>query len=83
MTDIGGNMDAQSGPRGVLAGYLSEQEMAAELGRSTRTLKRWRDCRIGPPFITIGHEIRYSTEAARAWLAAGGSLRKSGRSKTR
>jgi len=58
---------------GVLAGYLSEPEMAAELGRTTRTLARWRHMRIGPPFIMNGREIKYSIDGARDWLKAGGT----------
>jgi hypothetical protein len=74
-------MSAERGS--LLAGYLREDELAKELGRSTKTLARWRALRVGPPSVRNGREFWYDMAAARAWLAAGGSLRKSGRSKTR
>jgi hypothetical protein len=36
------------------AGYLSEDETAAALNRSVRTLKRWRQRRIGLKWTTVG-----------------------------
>jgi hypothetical protein len=35
-------------------GFLSEDETAAALDRGVRTLKRWRQLRIGPKYTTIG-----------------------------
>ncbi len=64
-------MDKQSG--GLLSGYIPEQELAAQLGRNPRTLWRWRKLRIGPPFVMVGEVPYYSVEAARQWLAAGGT----------
>jgi hypothetical protein len=58
---------------GILAGFISEPELAAELGTCIRTLAHWRGLRIGPPHTKIGRETRYSTEAVRAWLVAGGT----------
>jgi hypothetical protein len=58
---------------GVLAGYLTEKQLAAELGLTERTLARWRERRIGPPVTMVGRVPQYSIEAARAWLAAGGT----------
>ena len=63
-------------------GYLREQELAAELHKHHRTLKRWRDLAIGPPFILLGNEPLYPIDAAKRWLAAGGtsaSTRQNGR----
>ena len=57
----------------VRAGFLSEKEMAAELGHTVRTLARWRDLGVGPPHVKLGRFPVYSVEAARAWLAAGGT----------
>ena len=63
-------MDTRSG---VLAGYLTEKQMADELGCTERTLARWRKLGIGPPYTKRGRFIDYSVEGARGWLAAGGT----------
>jgi hypothetical protein len=60
----------------LLAGFISEDELAAALGTCTRTIRRWRALRTGPPHIEVGREIRYGTEAVREWLAAGGTAAK-------
>jgi hypothetical protein len=57
----------------LLAGFISEDELAAALGICTRTIRRWRALRTGPPHIEVGREIRYGTEAVREWLANGGT----------
>ena len=38
---------------------LSERDLAARWGLSSRTLQRWRSEGFGPPFINIGGSIRY------------------------
>lgn len=57
----------------LLDGWFTEPELAAELNRHTRTLKRWRDARTGPPFSMMGESPVYNIEAVRRWLAAGGT----------
>ncbi len=47
---------------------ISECELASELNRTERTVKRWRNERIGPPFIQIGRETLYRRDAVRDWL---------------
>lgn len=37
--------------RGIIADLITEAELANQLGRSVRTLKRWRAQRIGPPYM--------------------------------
>jgi hypothetical protein len=67
-------MDDQSNKlAGLLHGYVSEAEIAAELRKDPRTLLRWRKLRIGPPFAMTGITPLYSIEKARQWLAAGGT----------
>jgi len=63
-------MDDQT-KSGLLAGYLTEPELATEVRRSTRTLKRWRRLRIGPPFVFLGREPIYPIAGARDWLRSG------------
>ena len=58
----------------LLEGYLSEQEMAAEIKRSARTLQRYRKLQVGPRYVLIGLQPFYRIEDAREWLAAGGTV---------
>jgi hypothetical protein len=54
----------------LLEDYLSEDEMAAELNRDVRTLKRWRTLRKGPPVTWVGKTPKYHIQSARKWLQA-------------
>jgi hypothetical protein len=56
----------------ILEDYVTEQELAAQLGRKPSTLERWRRLRVGPPFVRNGKTPLYNIEAAQAWLASGG-----------
>lgn len=52
----------------VLSEYLLEVELAKQLRRCTRTLKRWRDCRVGPPVTKVGSTIYYRRDGVHKWL---------------
>jgi hypothetical protein len=52
----------------ILAGYLTETDLAAQLKKSVRTLQSWRHGRKGPPWTQIGATIFYSEDGTRAWL---------------
>ena len=65
---------------GLLAGFVPESELAADLDKDIRTLQRWRKLRVGPPFILVGNQPFYSIEKARGWLVAGGTGDVSGKS---
>ena len=39
--------------------WLSEQEAAAALRKSVRTLRKWRGQRVGPPYAYFGRTVRY------------------------
>ena len=41
---------------GVLAGYLSEQELAIQLNVHTRTIWNWRRLGKGPPVSVFGRQ---------------------------
>jgi hypothetical protein len=58
---------------GLLAGYLTEAQLAKALNKDQRTLFRWRQLKIGPPVIMLGEQPLYDIEKARAWMAAGGT----------
>jgi hypothetical protein len=40
------------------------------LGRCVRTLRKWRERRIGPPWTTIGRTVVYPIGGFEAWLKA-------------
>lgn len=49
---------------------LSQRQLAARLGVTTRTLERWRETGDGPAFIRVGRLCRYQREDITIWLAA-------------
>jgi hypothetical protein len=49
--------------------YVRQQQLAAILGVSARTLARWNALGIGPPKITIGKTVLFDLEKLPAWLA--------------
>lgn len=57
----------------ILAGYLTEKELADQLRRNPRTLQRWRKQQIGPPYTMVGEVPLYNLEDGRQWLATGGT----------
>jgi hypothetical protein len=57
-----------AGIMSILAGYLSESELAAQLNKTVRTLQSWRQQRKGPPWTPMGSTIIYSEDGTRAWL---------------
>lgn len=56
-------------PSGVLGGYMTAEELAAELHLAPNTLKGWRVRKSGPPWIKMGRQILYSREGVKHWLA--------------
>lgn len=56
-------MDGETGAAGVLDGWLSQPELAAELFVSVPTLRR-----LGIPYVRMGNRILYRREAVREWL---------------
>lgn len=55
-------------PQGVLAGLLSRERLAAELGCSPRTVIRRE--REGMPFLKVGALRLYDPATVRTWLLA-------------
>jgi hypothetical protein len=47
----------------MLEEWLSEQETAAALQKSVRTLRKWRRGGIGPPYAYFGRTVRYRRPA--------------------
>ena len=53
---------------GLLADYLTPDELAEELDKSPRTIARWDSLRIGPPKTMVGKRPLYRREGVRDWL---------------
>jgi hypothetical protein len=54
----------------LLADYIEEDEFAADIGVSVRTLQIWRKRRQGPPWTKIGGRVVYRHSACEDWLRA-------------
>jgi hypothetical protein len=52
----------------VLEGFISQDELSAQLDKTRRTLQRWERLREGPPVVYIGRDPYYSIESVRAWI---------------
>ena len=49
---------------------LNDHEVAALVGVSVATVRRWRLLRRGPRYLRIGVLIRYRPDSIRQWLDA-------------
>jgi hypothetical protein len=56
--------------RGGSPSTFPEAETAEELNVSLRTLRKWRQLRVGPPYAKVGRQVHYSDEGRTAWLKA-------------
>ena len=68
------NVEAQSQTTesvSVLADYITEDQLSAELGVCSRTLRRWHVLGEGPPRRKIGNRILYRRQSVERWLADG------------
>jgi len=45
--------------RTILEGYVTPAELAAQLGITLRTLRRWEQKRIAPPRVAVERQIFY------------------------
>ena len=50
--------------------FIDTRELAAWIQIPDETLRSWRKRGEGPPWIKVGHLVRYEVEAVRAWLVA-------------
>ena len=48
--------------------HLTTKEVAALLGKTTRTLVEWRRKGIGPAYAVIGHKVVYLHESLVEWM---------------
>jgi predicted DNA-binding transcriptional regulator AlpA len=49
--------------------FLTQSQLAGELGLSERTLARWHVERTGPPRVCLGRLILYRRASVLEWLA--------------
>jgi len=57
----------------LLAGKLTDEQLAKALGKSVRTIWRWRASGVGPKCDYVGRTPITDPEVARRWTAAGGT----------
>jgi hypothetical protein len=57
---------------GLLADWLTEEEVAVQLRHCEQTPRRWRASGIGPPFSRNGRQFIYHKGDVNSWLRAGG-----------
>jgi predicted DNA-binding transcriptional regulator AlpA len=48
--------------------FLNDKEVAALLGVSVATVRRWRLFRQGPKYLKLGAAVRYKPEDISAWI---------------
>lgn len=60
----------EGGSTSLLADYWVQEELAAELNVSIRTLARWHSLRMGPPRTLLGKSVLYRKDSVRDWLLA-------------
>jgi hypothetical protein len=54
----------------LLADYWSEAELAKEINKSLRTVRKWREQKIGPPYAMLGKTVIYPKPGTRNWVAS-------------
>jgi len=54
----------------LLADFMSQAELARELGLTVRALESWRHQRTGPPYVRIGKTPMYRRAGVVEWLRA-------------
>lgn len=50
------------------ARLMTTEELAELLGVTDRTIKRWRECGDGPPYMLFGRTVRYHPGRVQAWM---------------
>jgi predicted DNA-binding transcriptional regulator AlpA len=55
---------------GLLHGFLTQKQLAVELGVKPGTIKSWRKKRTGPPPTKIGKQVLYRRASVLEWIAA-------------
>jgi hypothetical protein len=51
-----------------LPGYTSETGTAHALGVAVRTLRKWRQLGLGPPYVRVSRQVHYQDHSLQAWV---------------
>jgi hypothetical protein len=51
-----------------IPGFRDEDEQAARIEKSKRTLQDWRMRGIGPPYVKVGQTVLYPIDDEEKWL---------------
>jgi len=73
-----GNLQKTSAIKRLLEGWLTREELAAELEVSVDTLARWETTKNGPALARVGRRVLYRHEAVLEWLESRENGRKDG-----
>jgi hypothetical protein len=52
----------------ILKDYVSREKLAADIGKSTKTLIRWELDGRGPPVTRVGRDVLYYIPSVEKWL---------------
>jgi len=52
----------------ILKDYISREKLAADIGKSTKTLIRWELDGRGPPVTRVGRDVLYYIPSIEKWL---------------
>jgi hypothetical protein len=52
----------------ILKDYLSREQLAADIGKSVKTLVRWELDGRGPPVTRLGRDVLYYIPSLQKWL---------------
>jgi hypothetical protein len=52
----------------ILKDYVSREQLAANIGKSVKTLVRWELDGRGPPVTRIGRDVLYYIPSVQKWL---------------
>lgn len=53
---------------GILKDYIPRPQLAADIGKSVKTLVRWETDGLGPPVTRIGRDVLYFKPSVEKWL---------------
>jgi hypothetical protein len=57
-------------PAHVLDEYLTEGQFAEQIGRTVRTVRRWRSFKEGPSWVQLGRQVYYKRTTVREWFGS-------------
>jgi hypothetical protein len=54
----------------LISDRFDQNNAAQYLGVSTFTLEKWRSLKKGPPYLKVGHFVRYTKQDLDNWVEA-------------